>query len=198
MNPDAPTDDNLLDEILALLDTFETLTPCDSQHAVLKATTASLVHALARAIESHAIVLESRSGRSAEKAPHCVSVDDLVLRFGRAAILRMAASREPNKAFGWLRNRPGNRGEPEMVRHASWRFGAAVALECRRGRGLVAAIDLAAGRFGVSPSTIRSYLKRLADDYGRTKISSGLAVAFRNLTDEELREYLAHCSDDPG
>jgi hypothetical protein len=197
MNPDAPTDDNSLDEILSLLDTFETVTPCDSQRAaVLKTATASLVHALARAIESHAIVLESRSGRSAEKAPRCVSVDDLVLRFGRAAIRRMAASREPNKAFGWLRSRPGNTGELEVARHKAWRFGAAVALECRRGRGLVAAIDLAAGRFGVSPSTIRSYLKRLADDYGRTEISSGLSGAFQNFTDEELRE-LAHCGDDP-
>lgn len=71
----------------------------------------------------------------------------------------MAKSREPNKAFGYLRAAPGNKGNAFGERVEATLIGAYAEIERRLGRQGEAVLDGAGAHFGVSKNTARARLK---------------------------------------
>jgi hypothetical protein len=100
----------------------------------------------------------------------------------------MAKSREPNKAFGRIKPTPGNKSHPMDIRVEAAAIGAYVERERRLNRGIEAAIDIAAARYGVSKGTVRNRLKliREATDCGDTE--KALEAFYKDTPTEELIE----------
>ena len=184
-----------LDAILADLETLETFSPELLSEKILADATKSLVRNLAQCIESGATSVSYGSvlaayARQSEGKPHSVPLDELILRFGKAAILRMAKAREPNKAFGYLKGGPGNKRNPVGVFVEASLIGAFAEIERRSGRRGNAVVDRASDHFGVSKNTARDRLKVLAKKKGCSDIWKGLEAFFEGWTTRRLTDWL--------
>ena len=179
-------EDSGFDEILADLKTLETFSPDLFSEAVLRDVTKDLVRALAARIESGDANIVSADGTES------VSLDEVILRFGRTAILRMSKAREPNKAFGFTKPTPGNKGDPFFHQTQAICVGAFIEIERRSGRGIEATLDRAAGRFGISKSLVRTRLKLLAQSagYQHKRTEEVLRAFFEGTTTKELGDFL--------
>ena len=180
-------DSDLIDEILNDLSTLEEFPSRDWEpERWLKAATQRTVATLAALLESGETVFYS-DGEGA-----FITTDDLVLRFGRAAIKRLAQCGEPNKAFGFTKMNPGNKGNPIKERVQALFIGAFVERERRKKRGIEASIDRAAARYRVSKGTARNRLSLLtADIQGCSTLGERLEDFFKEATTEELADILS-------
>lgn len=184
-----------LDAILADLETLETFSPELLPEKILADATKSLVRNLAQCIESGATSVSYSSvlaayARQSEGKPRSAPLDELILRFGKASILRMAKAREPNKAFGYLKDGPGNKPNPVRVFVQASLIGAYAEIERRSGRRGEAVLERAGARFGVSKNTARDRLELLAEKEGCSEIWKGLEAFFEDWTTQRLTAYL--------
>lgn len=180
------------DQTLARLRTIEDLPPSRSSWAsevMLADATKQFVRAVAQRIESldTAFPDDGALGTLARRM-ETDELNDLMLRFGRAAILRMAKAGEPNKAFGFIKKTPGNTGDPFRFRVEAAHWGAYVERERRLNRSIEAAMDAAAARYGVSKSTVRNRLKLICEamDCSDTENEKALEAFYKGQATDTL------------
>lgn len=183
MSDDLPTgSDDLIDGLLGDIESFESFpSPARMPEHLLERITKSLVRDLAPLIEAGDEILISEDGKRS------ISIDEIALRFGRAAILRLARSREPNKAFGFTRDTPGNKKSEVRKHMEALAIAAYVERERRRGRGIDAAVERA------GQSLKRPLSKRHA--YARLKLIKEM-TPYPNDTAKALKAYFVWESDD--
>ena len=201
MSDDDLSEYDSLDKILSSLETIESFPELYwFPEKFLANAVTDFVRALAPYIEADETVIKSDAvglealARGLDGKPLAVPLDDLILRFGRAAILRMAKSREPNKAFGFTREKPGGGKNPFRKRVEAVAIAMFVERERRRGRSIDVAIERAAESLKrpMSKRTAYSRLNLVTETTSHPNdIRKALTEAFADMSNAELDEEVS-------